>query len=88
MEMNPQKKRSVLLIRESEDEPARALPVPTSTPRYTEAGLRRGMVAATGLWDGSSSQAEQGSDRSSWPRVPTWVWPTVHHQETYNKDKS
>lgn len=44
MERNPQKKRKILLSRESEGEPARALPVPTSTPRNTEAALWRDMT--------------------------------------------
>jgi len=51
IERDPQQKRRVLLSRESKGKPARALPVPTSTPRNTEAALPWGMVAATGWWE-------------------------------------
>lgn len=59
MKGNPEKKRRVLLNRELEGKPARALPVPTSTPRNTD-----GMVTATGWWDNNGGQPEQLSGGS------------------------
>jgi hypothetical protein len=77
MKRNPQKKRRVLLSRESVGEPARALPVPTSTPRNTEAALPRDMVAPWQPQAGGTAATAKQSREAIGVRgrgeVPTWL---------------